>query len=299
MHGSTILVWDRKQERMIAEKIQDESILRFLYGSAPGRWAANAFFSRKIFSRLYAARFTRARSVRMIERFISRYAIDAGNFEQRSYTSFNEFFARRFRPGARTFAGETFVMPAFAEGRYLAWEAAPPELAFAVKGRLFTVQALLGGEEEAAAFRNGPVIICRLAPQDYHRVHFIDSGRIIRQYRKEGPLHSVNPIALSSLAGILSTNAREITIQETAHFGRVAYVEVGAMTVGRIIQHCGVGANPARGEEKSHFEYGASTVVVLGQPGRWKPDPGILDRTRQGIETFVELGTAVAHAATG
>jgi phosphatidylserine decarboxylase len=190
-------------------------------------------------------------------------------------------------------------MPAFVEARYLAWEEASPRMAFPVKGRYLTVDALLGGRTWAAEFLHGPVIIARLAPQDYHRVHFVDSGRIVEHYHIEGPLHSVNPVALSSISGILSTNARDVMVQETARFGRIAYVEVGAMTVGRIVQTSAAGAVPGRGEEKSHFEFGASTVVVLGRPGRWIPDSEILDHTRRGIETFVELGTAVARATSG
>ena len=294
--GAETLVWDRRRKRMLPEKIQDQRILRFLYGSALGRWAEKVFFCRKAFSRLYAARYSGTRSTKKIEPFIRDYAIDIGDFEERPYTSFNDFFARRFRPGARSFGTEPSVMPAFAEARYLAWEAASPAMAFQVKGRHLTVEALLGGEGRAAEFLRGPILIARLAPQDYHRVHFMDSGRIVEHHRIEGPLHSVNPIALSSLRDILSTNAREVTVQETASFGRIAYVEVGAMTVGRIVQHFSTGAVTGRGEEKCHFEFGASTVVVLGQPGRWIPDPEILDHTRRGIETFVELGTAVARA---
>ena len=295
MGADSILVWDRRQKRMVPEKIQDEGILRFLYGTAPGRWAARVFFSRKVFSRLYAASYSGTRSVSKIDPFIRRQAIDIGDFEQRPYVSFNDFFARRFKPGARSFLTEPSTMPAFAEARYLAWEAASPGMVFPLKGRRFSVEALLGFEAKAAEFLYGPLIIARLAPQDYHRVHFVDSGRIMEHYRIGGPLHSVNPIALSSLDGILSMNAREVTVQETESFGRIAYIEVGAMTVGRIVQHLPSGACPRRGDEKSHFEYGASTVVLLGQRGRWIPDSEILDHTRRGIETFVELGTAIAR----
>ncbi len=296
MRGSPILVWDRRQKRMVPEKIEDQGILRLLYGSLPGRWATEILFSRKLFSRIYASRYSGTRSTRKITPFIRRYAVTVGDFEERPYASFNDFFSRRFNPGARSFVTEPSLMPAFAEARYLAWEAASAAMTFRVKGRRLTVDALLDSEALASEFLDGPLIIARLAPQDYHRVHFVDSGRVVAHRRIDGPLHSVNPIALSSLGDILSTNAREVTIQETVNFGRIAYIEVGAMTVGRIVQHFSTGECPKRGEEKSHFEYGASTVVVIGRPGSWIPDSEILDCTRRGIETFVELGTAVARA---
>jgi phosphatidylserine decarboxylase len=295
MNADSILVWDRRHKRLVPEKVQGEAFLRLLYESAFGRWAAGVFFSRKMFSRLYAAFHSGKRSAKKIAPFVRKYAIDIGDFEQRPYASFNDFFARRFKPGARSFLSEPSIMPAFAEARYLAWQAVVPGMAFPVKGRRLSVEELLGFEAKAAEFLYGPLIIARLAPQDYHRVHFVDSGRIVEHYRIVGPLHSVNPIALSSLDGILSTNAREVTIQETESFGRIAYVEVGAMTVGRIVQHLPSGACPRRGDEKSHFEYGASTVLLLGQPGRWIPDSEILEHTGRGIETLVELGTAIAH----
>jgi len=296
MNADSILVWDRRHKRLVPEKIQDEGVLRVLYESAFGRWIARVFLSRKAFSRLYASCYSGKRSAKKIQPFVRKYGLDVGDFEQRPYASFNDFFARRFKPGARTFLSEPSIMPAFAEARYLAWETVAPGMSFPVKGRRLSVEELLGFEAKAAEFLYGPLIIARLAPQDYHRVHFIDSGRIVEHYRIVGPLHSVNPIALASLDGILSTNAREVTVQETESFGRIAYVEVGAMTVGRIVQHLPSGACPRRGDEKSHFEYGASTVVLLGQRGRWIPDSEILDHTRRGIETFVELGTAVARA---
>jgi len=281
---------------MVPERVQDQGILNILYGSVPGRWAANVFFSQRTFSRLYAVRYRGRRSRRKIAPFIREYGVDMGDFEEKSYASFNDFFARRFRPGARAFLTEPSLMPAFAEARYLAWETAFPRMSFPVKGGRLTAETLLGGEDKAAEFQRGPLLIARLAPQDYHRVHFVDAGRIVDHYRIEGPLHSVNPIALSSVGDVLSTNAREVTVQETANFGRIAYVEVGAMTVGRIVQHQSTGACPRRGDEKSHFEYGGSTVVVLGQPARWIPDSEILEHTLRGFETFVELGTAVACA---
>jgi phosphatidylserine decarboxylase len=295
MDGDSILVWHRREGRMVPEKVQDRGILGFLYGSALGRLTTAAFFSRALFSRLYAASYCGRRSARKIEPFVREYGVDAAQFEDRPYASFNDFFARRFKPGARSFVPDPSIMPAFAEGRYLAWEAALPGMAFPVKGQRLPLEELLGGEVAAAGFRQGPLVVARLATQDYHRVHVVDGGPIADHYRLEGSLDSVNPIALAAKGDVLSTNVREVTTQETESFGRIAYVEVGAMTVGRIVQHLRPGARPRRGDEKCHFELGASTVVLVGQPGRWVPDREILENTRKGVETFVELGTPVAR----
>ena len=295
MADSPLLVWHRSQGRMVPERVQDQRALALLYGTAAGRWAARTLFSSPLFSLLYGVSYRSARSRRKIAPFVRAYGIAAGEFEDRPYVSFNDFFARRFRGGARSFVAEPRLMPAFAEARYLAWEAAPAGLEFPVKGLRVRARALLAGRDRAARFEGGPLIVARLAPQDYHRVHFLDAGPVVEHYRIRGPLHSVNPLALAALPAILCTNRREVMLQDTESFGRIAYVEVGAMTVGRIVQHRVPGACPQRGDEKSHFEVGASTVVVLGEPGRWIPEADILENTRQGLETFVELGTVVAR----
>lgn len=68
------------------------------------------------------------------------------------------------------------------------------------------------------------------------------------------------------------------------------------MTVGRIIQNHAPPQHVRRGDEKGRFAYGGSTVIILGEPGAWTPDPEITRRTTEGIETRVRLGTPVAYA---
>ena len=85
-----------------------------------------------------------------------------------------------------------------------------------------------------------------------------------------------------------------MTIQETENFGLIAYIEIGAMTVGKIEQNYRRGDFVSRGDEKGYFKYGSSTVVLLGEKGCWSPDRGILEYTSKGIETFVELGSSIA-----
>jgi len=285
--------WHRRQRCMETERVQDVRALSLLYETAIGRFFTNLVLSKRVFSIVYAIAHDGRRSVRRIGPFIREFEIDADQFEPGPYRSFNEFFRRRFLPSARSFAGDPSLMPAFAEGRYLAWEKTSVNQRFPVKGRRLPCRTLLASDEWAQAFEGGPVVICRLAPQDYHRVHFADSGSIIEIYHVAGALHSVNPLALQAKPDILCTNSRDVTIQRSANFGLIAYVEIGAMTVGRITQCCSRGGSVQRGEEKSYFQIGGSTVVVLGEKGRWRPDNDILEHTARGLETFVELGTAI------
>jgi phosphatidylserine decarboxylase len=93
---------------------------------------------------------------------------------------------------------------------------------------------------------------------------------------------------------ILQTNERSVSILNTKNFGMLAYVEVGALFVGTIVQSH-TESTFQRGQEKGYFLFGGSTVIVVGQPGAWRPEDDLLEKTAQGIESFVTLGSKIAH----
>jgi phosphatidylserine decarboxylase len=100
-------------------------------------------------------------------------------------------------------------------------------------------------------------------------------------------------MALQFKPDILITNERQVNILDTAHFGKIAYVEVGATMVGKIIQSHAMDQPFRRGDEKGYFLFGGSSVVVLGEPGAWMPDADLLQQTAQGRETLVRLGERI------
>jgi len=169
------------------------------------------------------------------------------------------------------------------------------EQTFPVKGEDLSSTTILDSEVWEGHFAGGPILIARLCPVDYHRFHFPDHGEVVDQYEVSGSYHSVNPIALAFKSNILSTNQRRVTILNTKNFGKLAYVEVGAMCVGRIV-HTHSGRSFNRGDEKGYFLFGGSTVIVLGEKGKWRPYSDILEYSQKGIETFVRLGSSVAVA---
>jgi phosphatidylserine decarboxylase len=140
-------------------------------------------------------------------------------------------------------------------------------------------------------------VSARLCPVDYHRYHYPDSGQTLDSYSLHGKLHSVSPIALHAKPDVLITNERRVAILQTEHFGKIAYVEIGALNVGRIVQSHSEATAFKRGQEKGYFLFGGSSAVILGEPGRWKLDPAMLERSLQGIETWVALGTPLAERA--
>ena len=96
--------------------------------------------------------------------------------------------------------------------------------------------------------------------------------------------NSTNILVLKKRPSVFFENERQITILETENFGRLAFIEVGAMCVGKIIQTY-KGIVFRRGEMKGYFDFGASTVVVLGEKGKWIPSNDILKNTKENIET--------------
>ena len=107
-------------------------------------------------------------------------------------------------------------------------------------------------------------------------------------------LHTVNPLANDHFP-IYKENAREYCLLRTDTFGELVMMEVGALMVGRIVNHHGA-ARVLRGQEKGYFQFGGSTIVLLVQPGMARIDRDILDNSRNGIETIVRMGERIGCA---
>jgi phosphatidylserine decarboxylase len=286
-------VWDRSAGELVEEFLDDHPTT---YESEPQRSATQWLESQPAYDRLIAAFQHAPWSRRKIEPFVRRHRIDMSEFEPVHYRSYAQFFGRKFRPGARRFPDDPSVMGAFAEARYFGWRAVDPAMSFPIKGHSLSAETILGSAERAASFAGGPVILARLAPVDYHRVHYFDDGATGECDRLGRRNWTVNQNALRSKPDILFRNERSIQILHTAHFGRLAFVEIGALTVGRVVQTHAVDRPFKRGEEKSCFAFGGSAIIVFGAPGAWAPADDILTHTEQGIETLLRLGQEVARS---
>jgi phosphatidylserine decarboxylase len=283
-------VWDRRAGKLVMEFMDDHKLT---YESEPNRSIRQWIKSQPPFDWLYAAYENTRWSAREIEPFVRKYHIDMSEFEPVEYRSFAEFFERRFQPGARKFPAAPGEMGAFAEARYFAWERWEAEQQFPVKGPSLHPDQILGNAQWAHRFAGGPVFLVRLAPVDYHHVHYCDDGTTLDHDRMGRRLWTVNQHALRSKPDIPFKNERNINILETRNFGRLGFVEVGALSVGRIVQVHPLDATYHRGDEKSVFRFGGSAIVVFGEPGAWRPNDDIVGHTREGIETLVRLGETI------
>ena len=284
-------VWDRRTGKLVSEFMDDHPAT---YESKPRRSIVQWLESEPLYDWLLAAYQNTRRSARQIDPFIHKHHIDMGEFEPVIYRSFAEFFDREFRAGVRKFTPAADELAAFAEARYFAWEKLAAEQQFPVKGHSLSAEHILGSAQRAAPFVGGPVLLARLSPMDYHHVHYPDDGATLEHARLGRRLWTVNWHALLHQPDILFRNERQINVLQTVNFARLAFVEVGALSVGRIVQVHPLDAPFRRGEEKAVFRFGGSAIVVFGEPGAWRPSEDLLEHTTQGIETLVRLGEPVA-----
>ncbi len=218
---------------------------------------------------------------RAIGWFIRRYRVDmseAAVSDPAAYASFNDFFTRALKPGARPLAASPWVCPV--DGAVSQCGPIEGGQIFQAKGHHYSAQALLGGDAALAAhFDGGAFATLYLSPRDYHRIHMPCAGRLLRMIHVPGALFSVNPTTARGVPGLFARNERVVCVFETAD-GPLALVLVGATIVGSMatVWH-GVVTPPrkgalrewrydtqdlrlAQGEEMGRFQLG-STVIVL------------------------------------
>ena len=294
-----IKYYNRYTSREEIEKIYGGRYVRWLYQNKLGRpfgFLLSFSWPNKIYGILQNYPFSGYGKVRF---FIEKFSIKIDEYlpesEERDipYRSFNNFFIRRFKPGIRPFTQVLKQMPAFCEARYFGHQALDESNSIPVKGKYLTARSLTGDAWKEGNFEGGPALLARLCPVDYHRFHFPDNGECKKHFRISGKYHSVNPLALAVKPDIFCTNERQISLLHSENFGKLLYVEVGAICVGKIVQtHTKKGF--MRGDEKGYFLFGGSTVILFGEKGCWIPDRDILENTAKGMETFVKLGDRIA-----
>jgi len=301
--GFDIQIFNRRENRMEIEKVYGDRMVKFAYGTSIGR-LLGPFIASKMLSQYYGKSQDTLKSAQKVPPFLKTFNIQIDQYEkgsfkenpiETSYQSFNEFFIRKFRQGQRTFTGNDHAMGAFAEARYFGHASMRDDLTVPVKGSMLRAIDLIGDRAVAEDFIGGPLMIARLCPVDYHRYHYPDDGKTLKAFTIPGDLHSVNPLALKYRQDIFIKNERRVSILETAHFGKLAYIEVGATCVGKIVQSFDESKSFNKGNEKGYFLFGGSTVVLCGEKGKWMPSEDMLNNTQAGVETYIQLGDVVAQ----
>ncbi|MGB1814368.1 MAG: phosphatidylserine decarboxylase [Rubripirellula sp.] len=268
-----IVYYDRYLERECLEKVYGDNFLRWTYGTLGGRIALATMVKRAWFSHWYGWRMDRAKSAEKIRPFLKEYELDAAEFRLpvSEFKNFNEFFYRQLNPEARPIDSG-----ADSDGRHLCIPDISQSDGLFVKGEMFSLADLLGNAELAERYASGSLVLSRLCPVDYHRFHFPVTGVTGAANLLNGPLFSVNPIALVQNIQILAKNKRCLTRLQTKQFGEVLLLEIGATCVGGICQTYTQNTEVQKGSEKGYFKFGGSSTMTIFEPGRVQFDEDLM-----------------------
>ncbi|KAH8954875.1 hypothetical protein BDL97_08G104400 [Sphagnum fallax] len=301
-----ILVFDRRTKRLVEELIDMKIVLsmRAIYQSKAGLALIDVGTKNLLqsISEKQGRHMKTAESKKDIPKFIEffkdRVIVDEFKEPVEYYKTFNDFFIRELKPGVRPIAYEDndSVAVSAADSRLMAFNSPDDATRFWIKGRKFSVTGLLG-EHIAKDFEGGPMVIYRLAPQDYHRFHAPVSGKMIKVVNISGYLYTVNPIAVNSkYCNVFTDNKRAIYIIDTSDFGKVAMVAIGATMVGSINLFKKEGDTIKKGEQMGYFQFGGSTVIVVFQQSSIELDKDLLANSERSLETLVYMGMTVGVA---
>ncbi|MEB1528817.1 archaetidylserine decarboxylase [Xanthomonas sp. WHRI 7945] len=244
----------------------------------------------------------------LIDTVVRRFGVnlaEAAEPDPRAYPTFNAFFTRALKPGARVADPDPQALLMPADGRISQLGPIQDGRIFQAKGQSFTAAELLGDDAAAAPFAHGAYATVYLSPRDYHRVHMPWTGTLRETVHVPGRLFSVGPDAVRAVPRLFARNERLVCHFDT-DFGPMASVMVGALLVSgvetvwngveiprygdRITRKDwrGKGIVLERFAEMARFNYG-STVIVLLPPGVATLDPALA------AETPVRLGQALAR----
>ncbi|MBR4914953.1 MAG: phosphatidylserine decarboxylase [Clostridiales bacterium] len=262
--------------------------LDFLYNNFVGRIFLGIAVSPFV-SNIYAWKNSKKSSAKKIPAFIRDHNINMSDYEDREYKSFTDFFTRKIRYGKRPvdMKPESLISPA--DSKLLVYEI-EKDTSLRVKGRTYTVDEILADSENAKEFAGGYALVFRLTVDDYHRFCYPDKGCLISKRMIKGKLHTVSPVSKNHK--IYMENTRLVNLLKTEKFGTIAYIEVGAMLIGRIVDN---GTDVfEKGQEKGYFEPGGSTVIILVK--NVEIDKDIMEQSASGIETKVRYGERIGRA---
>ena len=195
--------------------------------------------------------------------FVKRYRVnmaEAANPDISSFESFNAFFTRALKPGARPLADAAFICPV--DGAISQCGAIVADQIFQAKGHQYSTTALLGGDAGLAArFENGAFATLYLSPRDYHRIHMPCDGVLRRMLYVPGDLFSVNPVTARGVPGLFARNERVVCVFDTPN-GPMVLVLVGATIVGSMATVWHGVVNPPRRPAIARWSYKAGEVEL-------------------------------------
>lgn len=293
MHSTPKLI-DRKTGNPLHEEALAEGWLLLLYPSPSNVSFLSPWLRSFICSRTFA-KFIGFYQKSILSRFaiapfIKKFHICEKDFylPKEGYRNFDDFFCRKLATFPQL-ATSDLVMPCTA--RYRVFTEIGNDL-FQIKNDSLNLSTLLDVFDDKR-FHGGTMVMARLAPADYHRVHMPLSAKKIGHAKVGELLDSVHPIATINYPSIPQTNLRHLTLFDSGGMQWVM-IEVGACCIGSIVQIDPDKIDYAQGEEKSHFRFGGSLVICIFEKGKILPDQDLLELTQNHYEVLGQVGDSLA-----
>jgi len=277
---------------VIDRKDGQDSVLKILYGNMFGRLLLK-ILTMPALSKTAGFILSSRISCVLIKSFVKKYNIDMSQYEEANYKSYNEFFSRKIKADLRPVDTEPDHLISPCDSKLTVLPITDGRR-FKIKNTEYTIDSLLKNGELAAEYAGGYLMIFRLTVDDYHRYCYVADGEKEENVFIPGVLHTVNPIA-NDYYPIYKENSREYSILHSKVFGDIVMMEVGALLVGRIVNHHAA-CRVFRGQEKGYFQFGGSTVILVFKPGTVEVDADILENSRENTETAVKYGEKIAAA---
>lgn len=263
-----------------------DKILHFLYSTKIGRTIIKVLIKPSV-SNIIGRFLNTKLSALFIKPFVKSNNIDMTQYVSKKFNSYNEFFIRKMKPSARILPSDNNILASPCDGKVSAYKINKLSR-FMIKNTEYTLSSLLKDDKLAKEYNNGYCLVIRLSVDDYHRYFNIDDGKISSVKRISGFFHTVNPVANDYYA-IYKENTREYTIIQGETFGQYIQMEVGALMVGKIVNHRKFG-KISRFSEKGYFEFGGSTIILLFKSDTVIIDNDLILNTDNGYETLIKLG---------
>lgn len=281
--------WRDRQGNLVPGEDTQDKTLQFLYGTRVGRWIVSMLIKPWVSNAAGAVMDSKLSCI-AIKPFLKRSHINMEEYEERKFCSFNDFFTRKIRDGARPIDMEPSHLISPCDCKLSVYPITQ-DATFRIKGKDYTMESLLRDKKLAQQFEGGTFLLFRLTVGDYHRYSYVDDGIKSNNVRIPGVYHTVNPVA-GERYPVYKENTREYSLLESDDFGKVLMMEVGATMVGRIVNYHGA-QQVSRGQEKGRFEFGGSTVILCLQKGAAVIDNDLILNTEKGIETVIKLGEKI------
>jgi len=281
-------------EQIFGDRFIDLSLNQFLV-----RYLTSTNWSQQTISKFIGWYYKSFLSKKLVNSFIQEYKIKMDNYiiPEDGFKSFNDFFIRKIQEELLPKVEDSNKLHSPVSARLNIIEFQDNKIQFTIKEQTLALNQFIGKISEsmpANSFNEGYLLLFRLCPVDYHRYHFPFQGKLKTRLRIPGQLFSVNPKIFHSIDHVFFKNERCISLLEHNSGFPIIMSEIGAIGVGGMIHH------PLKADssfnfmqEKGYFEFGGSAVALILDKSNFKPNPKILEYSKQGLESLVECGDII------